>query len=328
MQNYLKFLFKFKITSVIVLVLLLILTIFISLYKYSPYYGKYFFRPSPAYYGRIAINIIDKNALYATGSEWENIKSKSLENMRDCQTYEETLPHINEALKVAGGKHSFIIKNMPAVPTRNEIQNKPVDPIINCENHNLYISIPPFSGDPSDSKKFKDIIERALLHESYSNVIIDLRENSGGDMGPMITGLSSLLLDGHLLSFVMKDNSEHKVYIKNGEVIGAGTHVKVSRRKYIPVRKIAILISAQTASSGEITALAFDGVKNCKLFGENTAGFTTSNNSIELYDGVMLNITSSKLKTRTGKVFNNNPIVPDVESKSPYNEAITWFDNI
>jgi len=322
MTNNLRYLFSIKF---ILITLITVAAILQMLCKYGPYFDKYFFKPSAKQYGKIALNKIDKHALYAKGKQWKILKEDISGRFNSCKSYEDTLPHIKEALIFAGGKHSFILLNEPLSTIEDNNKSILSLPTINCENHNLYISVPPFSGDADDSKIYKDIIENALLNEDYQNVIIDLRKNTGGDMGPMITGLSPLLKDGYLMSFVMKDNSEHKVYIKNGEVIGAGTHVRVKNRQYIKVDNIAVLISSQTASSGEITALSFDGLNNCQFFGEASAGYTTSNNSIELYDGVILNITSSKLKTRTGTLYDNNPIIPDIKTDSPYIEAIEWL---
>ncbi|WP_052256011.1 S41 family peptidase [Salinicoccus sp. YB14-2] len=322
MKNKIKALFKLNFVRGIGILTPFLMTGLFIIYKCSPYFDKYFIKPSAKNYGVIAINLIEIHALYASGDEWKRVKKQALNNIKYCKTYEETLPYIKDALKFAGGKHSFIMEKM----SESSGKSSPSFPEISCANNILHINLPAFSGGVDDCQKYKDIIEKALLNETYKNVIIDLRENSGGDMGPMISGLSPLIEDGYLMSFVMKDSSEHKVYLKDGVVIGAGSEVKVVLRKNINVEKIAILISNQTASSGEITALAFDGINNSKIIGKKSAGFTTSNNSIKLYDGVTMIITSSKLKTRNGKILDNDPIIPHLESDSSYNDAIGWFN--
>lgn len=322
MKNKIKALFKLNFLKLIGMLAALLMTGLFIIYKYSPYFDKYFIKPSAKHYGVIAINIIELHALYASDDEWKRVRKKALNNIKYCNTYEETLPYIKEALKFAGGKHSFIMEKMP----ESTGKVSPTFPEFSCENNILHINLPAFSGGADDCQKYKDMIENALLNETYENVIIDLRDNSGGDMGPMISGLSPLIEDGYLMSFVMKDKSEHKVYLKDGVVIGAGSEVKVETRKNIKVEKIAVLISNQTASSGEITALAFDGIDSSKIIGEKSAGFTTSNNSIRLYDGVTMIIMSAKLKTRTGKVLDNDPIIPHLESSSSYDDAIRWFN--
>lgn len=322
MKNKIKALLKLNFIKGISILTTLLMTGLFIIYKYSPYFDKYFIKPSAKHYGVIAINIIEIHALYASGDEWKKVKKQALNNIKYCKTYEETLPYIKDALKCAGGKHSFIMEKMP----ESTGKFSPSFPEISCENNILHIKLSAFSGGADDCQKYKDIIEKALLNETYKNVIIDLRENTGGDMGPMISGLSPLIEDGYLMSFVMKDSSEHKVYLKDGVVIGAGSEVKVSLRKNIKVEKIAILISNQTASSGEIAALAFDGISNSKIIGEKSAGFTTSNNSIKLYDGVTMIITSAKLKSRTGEIYDNHSIIPHLESSASYDDAIRWFN--
>ncbi|MFD2829636.1 S41 family peptidase [Corticicoccus populi] len=324
MRQKLKSIFRLKTVGISIFSLTLVSLIITILYRFAPYFGRYFFKPSPKHYGEIALNTIHLQALYATGDSWEK-KYKILHSkIKSCRTYEETLPFISEALKAGGGNHSFLMK-----PDMGKTSKMPMEyPRIDTKDDYLYINIPRFSGTPEECQKFKDIIESSLLNKSFENVIIDLRENSGGNMGPMITGLTSLLNDGHLISFVMKDHSEFKVNIEDGEIRNAGTPTTVKHRKFVRVNKIAVLISGRTASSGEIIAISFDGVPNTKIFGEKSAGFTTSNNTVTLYDGVMLNITTSKLKTRTGKIYENNPIVPDVETSHPYEDAVEWFKTV
>ncbi len=78
-------------------------------------------------------------------------------------------------------------------------------------------------------------------------------------MGPMIAGLSSLLEDGKLLTYIDKDNNKTSVNLKTEN---GGTPVKLSKTSKVKQKFIAILINKNTASSGEITALAFK-VRKC-----------------------------------------------------------------
>ena len=75
-------------------------------------------------------------------------------------------------------------------------------------------------------------------------------------------------------------------------------------------RKIVVLTGNNTASAGEIVALAFKGKTNVYLYGEPTAGLTTANATYSLSDGSLLVLTVCKEADRSGKICEGR-ILPD-----------------
>lgn len=71
--------------------------------------------------------------------------------------------------------------------------------------------------------------------------------------------------------------------------------------------------------------LHFKGKKNVKYFGSNSAGYTSANTSIDLYDGSIMNLTTHKLKDQTGKIYINNSIIPNVKTNKPEKSALEWI---
>lgn len=55
---------------------------------------------------------MELQGLYAKGEKWEETKSKVLKNTKHAKSYKETHPYIEEALRVAGRKHSFLEKKI------------------------------------------------------------------------------------------------------------------------------------------------------------------------------------------------------------------------
>ncbi|RRR33616.1 peptidase S41, partial [Schaalia georgiae] len=88
---------------------------------------------------------------------------------------------------------------------------------------------------------------------------------------------------------------------------------------------IAILVNGNTASSGEMTTLAFKGLPNVKIFGKPTAGYTTGNMVYSLYDGATIQLTVSRIIDRKGNRYENTPIEPDIATTTPLNDARTWL---
>ena len=80
-----------------------------------------------------------------------------------------------------------------------------------------------------------------------------------------------------------------------------------------------------TASSGEATLLCFRGLDNVRTFGVPTAGYASANVPYTLTDGYRLVITTSCDKARTGEVFCDDPIEPDVETDTPLEDAVSWI---
>jgi C-terminal processing protease CtpA/Prc len=80
-----------------------------------------------------------------------------------------------------------------------------------------------------------------------------------------------------------------------------------------------------TASSGEATLLCFRGLDNTRTFGSPTAGFASANQAFPLKNGYSLVLTTGCDVARTGEVFCDDPIAPDVETETPLEDAISWI---
>jgi C-terminal processing protease CtpA/Prc len=73
---------------------------------------------------------------------------------------------------------------------------------------------------------------------------------------------------------------------------------------------VAVLVGPHTTSSGEMTAIAFRGRPQTRIFGAPTGGFTTGNSVFNLSDGAHLVITGVYVEDRNGVGF-SGPIAPD-----------------
>jgi C-terminal processing protease CtpA/Prc len=141
--------------------------------------------------------------------------------------------------------------------------------------------------------------------------IVDLRGNTGGNMWPMLAGIGPLLGAEYLGSFTNSPPGAGWHY-RDGkswfgldtppiQVAGWGTSVPKAIRN--PDAPVALLIGRKTASSGELTLLAFLGRPNVRTFGDSTAGYTSSNSSIPLRDGATMVVTSSYPRDRLGRAY-------------------------
>ncbi|AVQ33897.1 nisin-resistance protein [Staphylococcus muscae] len=300
-------------------VTVLAITVFFLLKTYGPYYNIYVMKPSTKDYVKIAITQMESQGLYAKGEQWERAKEEAYQTTKDAKSYEDTHDALRKALKVAGGKHAFLqtpseqsdVKDQVAYPTSKKVGTT------------LVLELPGFMGSEKEAERYAKTLNDALEKHDYERVIVDLQNNDGGDMGPMIAGLSKIIPDGTLMSWVDRKGNSFDATLKKGKVNGGGTPIQVKAGSKDLETPVDVLIGDKTASSGEITALAFKGRSHIQFIGKDTATYTTANTTLTLYDGTQMNITNYKIKDRTGKYYENNPIHPDITSDKALETALS-----
>ena len=141
-------------------------------------------------------------------------------------------------------------------------------------------------------------------------------------MYPMIGGLAAILPNDTLFQFEYANGQKIGTTLSQILASKQTEENSNSSSKTIP---IAILVNGNTASSGEMTTLAFKGLPNVKIFGKPTAGYTTGNMVYSLYDGATIQLTVSRIIDRKGNRYENTPIEPDIAATTPLNDARTWL---
>lgn len=292
--------------------------------KYGPDFGLYLVPPSAERYGKDALATIGKNGIYSGSDEWKSTYEECLKMIENAESYEDTYPAIKKALSVCGGKHSMLMTKSESQSTSDSYDE--VLPTVSLDGDIAIIKLPDFLGTAEAGRKYAKVAED-FIHENrdkIKGVVLDLRGNTGGDMGPMATAVSSLLPDGELMYYHYR-SYDVPVTLKDGVISNAGTGGKSlypDEKLKVPV---AILTDGMTASSGEALTLCFRGLENVKTFGAPTAGYTSVNMLYSLYDGAQLYLTVAFDKARTGEVFEETRIVPNVVTDSPLEAALEWL---
>lgn len=292
--------------------------------KYGPTFGFYLVPPSAEIYGKNALSTIDKNGIFAGNDEWKNTYNECLKMIENAKSYDDTYDAIRKALSVGGGKHSMLMTKSESQDTTESYDE--VLPTVSLDGDIAIIKLPDFLGTAEAGQKYAKIAED-FIHENrdkIKGVVLDLRGNTGGDMGPMATAVSSLLPDGELVYYHYR-SYDVPVTLKNGVVSNAGTGGKSlypEEKLNVPV---AILTDDMTASSGEALTLCFRGLENTRTFGAPTAGYTSVNMLYNMYDGAQMYLTVAFDKARTGEIFKETPIEPDVATDSPLEAALEWL---
>ncbi|WP_312326751.1 S41 family peptidase [Stenotrophomonas sp.] len=193
-----------------------------------------------------------------------------------------------------------------------------------------WISVPYFKEDstaPSSVRNqqkvtFARLLQLQLKAEDAINRcgwIVDLRQNSGGNMWPMLVGVFPLLsTDPKHREVIGAFNAgeTHQLWsLDSGLVLlGERAPVALDTPNYVlrhPAPPVAVLIGPKTGSSGEAVALAFRGRPATRSFGQETAGFSTANRQTPLQDGSILLLTGSVSADRNLK-GDGGKLKPDV----------------
>lgn len=184
--------------------------------------------------------------------------------------------------------------------------------------------VPEFTGDPAAGQRYADTLAEGLVDADVCGVIVDLRGNGGGDMGPMLAGLAPLLPDGEISSFVIRDQVT-TVRLTDGKVSGGGTTTSTAAGATTLDVPVAVLTDGGTGSSGEQAAIAFRGLDRARSFGLPTAGYASVNQTMTLYSGSTLALAVGETEDRTGARFGDAPIAPDQLSEDPVADATAWL---
>lgn len=317
-------------TSVIALgvtgVLLITLVLGV-VWKVGPSYGVWLIPPSPQEYAEHALDSME-GGYWASGPEWEQARAKAEREVEGAESYGETLPALRKALVVAGGKHSKLFDEGESLGT---VDSSTPLPQVKSANGITTVTLPRQNAeDEAFKSQYAEQLASGIAKSQGATScgwVVDLRGNTGGDMGPMLAGLNPLLGDGEVAGFKGRGGKQSvtleggAVKIDGRSVMEAPGHSKVSG-------PVAVLQGPKTASSGEVVVLAFRGADQARSFGAKSAGYATANQSMTLYDGTQMLLTTAITTDRDGQ-GNGAAITPDVTTSSDAAEvkAHQWLQS-
>jgi hypothetical protein len=288
-------------------------------------------------------SIVKKNSIYKDSLNWTTIDEGVSELSKGIKSIDEAKNVTNYVLgklRQAGDHHSFIQSPSTAKAYSKENTNPRRTSSKLIGNNIGYISVPGFGSlNQKVMEDFaKDIQDRIRTLDTENKIdywVLDLRNNNGGNMYPMIAGLGPLTGDGILGYFVyggvkkkLISWSYNSKKGKNG--LGLGINIDEPYQLKKTESKIAVLIGGGTGSSGEMTATSFIGKANTKFFGQATGGYTSGNAPYNLSDGSVLLLAVSYTADRNKKEYKGK-IQPDIVVKENEGEDTTlkaaqnWF---
>lgn len=250
--------------------------------------------------------------------DWEELRAEAFAVAGPALLPQHTYPAIRHVLGELNDRHSiFFTPDM----TEDFSQGEAIfdEPQVEVRSDGLgYVSIGSYLGDIGpQADAFATMLAQRIeaADPLVCAWIVDLRTDTGGNMWPMLAGLSPLLTEGQVGSFVYP-GSKVEPWIVEGRNVFWDQMSMVDRGPVDvskSLRPTAVLVGRLTGSSGEAVAVAFRGQPQTSLYGTSTAGKTTANEPVILSDGAMIALTMSVFTDRNGTSFGIDiAIDPDV----------------
>jgi hypothetical protein len=290
--------------------------------------------------------IVSTNALYREKIDWAALRTDANRLTAGAQETAEVHDALQYTLQRVN-KHSFIVRPQAAAKwsgpsvDSDEIQLADYPLGRKIDEQISYLTVPQFGGGHQPTMVYYADTLQSLIADLDSRKttgwIVDLRGNTGGNCWPMLAGIGPVLGNG-TCGFFMEPNGTNAVswgYKKGSSFHGVMPRVSVSTKPYKLKQKntrVAVLTGPMTASSGEVTTVAFRGRPNTRSFGQPTGGYSTTNANFYLSDGVMMLLTISVYGDRNKNAYGDR-ISPDVMVEGKEGEdavlaaAIEWLRN-
>ena len=175
-----------------------------------------------------------------------------------------------------------------------EVKEKKVEYFI--ENNVAYISIMTFVMD--SISEFKDAID-AAVKAGATEIVFDLRDNSGGDVDAVSEMLDYILKDCLLIDMKYGNGENKQIFSDNFTAL----------KKEIPIK---ILVNNNSASASELFVMALQDNYGIELIGQTTYGKSTVLKYFTFKDGSFLSMSVGTYHSKSGRYIEGVGITPDI----------------
>ena len=172
-----------------------------------------------------------------------------------------------------------------------------------------YIYIQEF--DDVTVEQFEEALKE-LEAKGMRGLVIDIRNNPGGNLDTVVEMLQMLLPKGDIVS-IRDRNGEQEKYTCDG-----------SREFEKP---LAVLVNQYSASASEIFSGAVQDYGVGEIVGMTTYGKGVVQDILNLGDGTSMKITTAENFLPSGRSINEKGVTPDVEVEYVYDEENPEYDN-
>jgi hypothetical protein len=276
-----------------------------------------------------AIALVKEHALRRNAVAWDVVEPRVRAMSAGAVKTSDVYPAIRYLIDQLGDNHSRL--TVPA-ETAAFLSGGAQNPAVETRalpDHVGYMRVPGYTGaDMSAMWAYTTRTHHAIESIAVSAAcgwIVDLRQNTGGNMWPMLAGLRPLLGSDELGTFE-NANGRGAPWIAGQNVYNV--YVEPPASIDLTSAWVAVLTGPRTASSGEVVAIAFRGRPHTRSFGEPTAGLSTANRTLLLPDGAALFLTTAIDVDRTGHRYGEK-VDPDENVENAENvESVENLESV
>ena len=160
----------------------------------------------------------------------------------------------------------------------------------------MYLAFEDFDGPTADW-----VLEQlaTAAAENPSGVIVDLRENDGGQISAMLRIMGGLI------------ERKQTAAVRTGRLIDLRYEAEPAEAPWLG--PLIVLVDGGSASASEILTAALQESGRAVVMGERTTGIVVLSNTLNLPDGGRLSVGVHELRTPSGATLEGHGVTPDVE---------------
>jgi len=273
-------------------------------------------------------SFIKSNSILRNSADWNAIDQNFHRQLNNSKSIKDTMNCFVSVLESLNDVHSQIYLNSqyfghyPTFDDTTLAWIKPINDKAILLTNQIYTSFLPHKIGYVRVPSFQVFDAQQInyyaqsLYDSINNVadektqgfIIDLRLNGGGNIYPMLSGLS-IFLKNNIIGYEtdINDSIVRTWEIKNGNFIIGGyqaTDISTKLKPQFQSLPVVVLTGPITKSSGSMTTIAFKGRANTCIIGEPTAdGYTTSNGYFQFTPNLTLNFATNFVADRNKTIY-------------------------
>jgi carboxyl-terminal processing protease len=150
---------------------------------------------------------------------------------------------------------------------------------------------------------------KAITGQNAAGIVLDLRDNPGGNLETVVNVTSQLIKEGTVLHVVSNQGQESTLSVTPAVTTDLPT---------------VVLVNKYSASGSEVLSGALQDYHRATIAGTVTYGKGSVNVLRQLKDGSGLYITTARWLTPLGNLIEGKGVTPDVSLELEGDEAIQW----
>jgi C-terminal processing protease CtpA/Prc len=184
------------------------------------------------------------------------------------------------------------------------------------------------------ANQYAEAVQRAIRtadRPGLAGWIVDLREDRGGNMWPMIAGLGPIFGEG-IIGWIIYNNREYEREYRAGAALSLDEPFARVAEPYTlitPSPRVAVLTADTTNSAGEAITVFFKGRPDTRSFGAPTCGHHHLLSDFRMSNGAILTVKNSHNADRLKRTYAGR-VVPDEVATAPgeaVSRAVAWLLN-